>query len=164
MYPDKFRKTIVLALAAAAMTLSHGQQLPLRDAPEVRESAGILYVSGGVGTDDVNRMRALAPRFNVRIRFQDQADGASLSDVKVVVLNDKKERLLRLVTEGPLLYMRMPPGRYLLALAYQDNVQERTINVGRAAQDITFAFRVNELEDSWLYCRDGSARCKRQGE
>lgn len=159
MHPTLFHQAMVLTLAATAMALCHAQELPLQAPPPIRESAGVLYVSGGVGTEDVARMQELAPRFNVTIRFQDKATGASLSDIIVVVLNEKNERLLRLVTEGPLLYMKMQPGRYVLAMAYQDSVQKRTVTVGRAPQSMTRAFPVNEREGAWLYCPDQSVRC-----
>ncbi|MCY1222177.1 hypothetical protein D9M68_269070 [compost metagenome] len=159
MHSTLFHNAMALTLAATAVAVSHAQELPLQTPPLIRESAGILYVSGGVGTEDVARMQELAPRFNVRIRFQDKATGASLSDVIVVVLNEKNERLLRLVTEGPLLYMKMQPGRYVLAMAYQDSVQKRTVTIGRAPQNMTLAFPVNEREGAWLYCRDQNVRC-----
>jgi hypothetical protein len=108
-------------------------------------------------------MRAIASRFNVRIRFQDQSDGASLSDVKVVVLNEKNEPLLRLVTEGPLLYMKMPKGRYLLEATYEDTVKERAITVGRGTTDMTVSYRLNAMEKDWRYCANEGTGCSRQG-
>lgn len=151
-----------LSIAPVALTVAHAQS-PNADEgaapPRIREASGITYVSGGVGLDDVARMRALAPRFNVRVRFEDRATGASLADVRVVVLNDKSQRLLVLTTEGPLLYLKMPPGRYLLATAYQGNVQERAVTVGRKAQDLSIGFPINDMEDAWRYCAGGS-RCR----
>lgn len=157
-----FSRAIVLTFSVATLNSLSSQELMLPDLPDIRESAGIVYVSGGIGTDEVARMRELAPSFNVRIRFQEEVTGASLSDVKVVVLNEKSERLLRLETEGPLLYMKMPPGRYLMAMAYQHTVKKRIITVGRAARSMTFAFPESEQTTGFNQARDGLARHRKQ--
>ncbi|MBF6989991.1 MULTISPECIES: hypothetical protein [Cupriavidus] len=134
------RRVMLLALPVTVLNLASADNLTLPELPDMRESTGIVYISGGIGTEEVDRMRELAPIFNVRIRFQQESTGASLSDVKVVVLNERNERLLRLETEGPLLYMKMPPGKYLLAMAYQDTVKKQFITVRRAARSMTFTF------------------------
>lgn len=136
---------VLMALAVTVLNLASAETLTLPELPDIRESAGIVYISGGIGTEEVDRMRELAPSFNVRIRFQQESTGASLSDVKVVVLNEKSERLLRFETEGPLLYMKMPPGRYLVAMAYQDTVKKQFITVRRAARSMTFTFPADEI-------------------
>jgi hypothetical protein len=156
MYPSLLRKSVALALVGVAATVVRAQDSAPQDQPEIRESAGVRYVSGGIGIDDVRRMKALAPGFNVRLRFADESNGSSLSDVVIVVLNPKNERVLRVRTEGPLLYMNLLPGRYLLAMAYQDSVRQLQITAGRTPQQLTIGFHVEDLDVSWRHGHDSS--------
>jgi len=73
-----------------------------------------------------------------------------------VVLNPKNERVLRVRTEGPLLYMTLPPGRYLLAMAYEDSVRQLQITVGRAPQQLTIGFHVEDVDVSLRHGHDSS--------
>lgn len=123
-------------------------------------ATSIPYLSGGIGADDVARMRSLAPQFNVHLRFQDRSDGASLSDVKVLLLNARHERVLRVVSEGPLLYMRVPPGQYYLAAVYQGIIQELALIVGRKPIDLTISFTMNSEEGTWQYCMGQADLCE----
>lgn len=114
---------ILAAFTASASTAGAQASASTPKATLQQVATSIPYLSGGIGADDVARMRSLAPQFNVHLRFQDRSDGASLADVKVLLLNARHERVLRVVSEGPLLYMRVPPGQYYLAAVYQGIIQ-----------------------------------------
>ncbi|WP_019448220.1 hypothetical protein [Cupriavidus sp. BIS7] len=154
MHPSFCVKSVAVAMAAVAVAVAvvHAQ-VP---SPEIRESGGVPYVSGGVGIDDVSQMKALAPGFNVRLRFADESNGNSLSDVLIVVLDERNERVLRVRTEGPLLYMKLPPGRYLLAMAYLDSVRQLPITVGRTPMQLTIGFHVEDVDVSLQRGHDSS--------
>lgn len=156
--------SIFVALVTLAGAISAQSSTNINDTLRHRKAAGVTYISGGVGTDDVARMRELAPRFNVRIRFQNLSDGASLSDIKVIILNEKRINIMNIVTEGPLLYIKISPGRYYLAAVYENTVQERMLVVKQKSQNITISFQVNELEDSWRYCDNGNEKCPRRSQ
>nr|WP_315594655.1 hypothetical protein [uncultured Cupriavidus sp.] len=161
-YQNLLNALLMLSLAAISAA-SHAQPAVKRDdTTPAAQSETIPYVSGGVGVDDVARMRELAPLFNVRLRFQDKATGASLSDVKVIILNENKVRLLRVITEGPLLYFKVRPGRYYLAAVYADEVHESTLVIAQKVRTMTISFRVNEMEGTWKYCLEREGRCHRR--
>ncbi|MWL91186.1 hypothetical protein [Cupriavidus sp. SW-Y-13] len=146
----------VMILAAFTASVSPAGAQAATSAPKAAPqqiAAGIPYLSGGIGADDVARMRSLAPQFNVHLRFQDRSDGTSLADVKVLLLNARHERILRVVSEGPLLYMRLPPGQYYLAAVYQGIIQEVALIVGRKPIDLTISFTMNSEEGTWQYCK-----------
>lgn len=144
-------KTALLPLTVATMTPGYGQQPAERqDMLQVRASAGIRYMSGRSG--DVKRIPVIAGSFNIQLRFLDMADGEALSGVTVVLANDKGERLLRFATQGSLLYLRLPPGRYHLAVIHQATGGQQWITVTRKPQALAVYLRVNAPEDDWLYC------------
>ncbi|KDP85569.1 hypothetical protein ACU4GI_31970 [Cupriavidus basilensis] len=158
-------KQIVGFLAAAVVSFVsmalpvHGAQLDADIPPEVQEINGIPYVSGGIGEDEVKAMRSMTTRFNVRLGFYDAKGGAALSDVAVTVEDASGKRRLRVVTAGPLLYMKLPPGAYTLRAQFRGESQSRQVTVGRNAINYLFRLRINELEDGWVYCE---SRCPRR--
>ena len=61
---------------------------------------GYQFMSGGAGTDDY------------------------LSDVKVVVTDQRGKQVVNTTTAGPLFYVDLPPGRYSVKATYGDQTQE----------------------------------------
>ena len=150
----------ILLISISSIGASNAQPAPhAREISAIKESSGIEYVSGGIGVDEVARMRELSPRFNVHIRFQNPSDGSSLSDVKVIILNEQRVRLLHIITEGPLLYMKIRPGHYYFAAVYQNVVKEQTLIVDKRTVNMTVSFTINELEDAWRYCESRTTKC-----
>ncbi|PPK46114.1 hypothetical protein B0G57_103138 [Trinickia symbiotica] len=72
---------------------------------------GITYLSGGVGEEEVSGMRAMAPKFNLHLVFA-QKSGVYLADVDVVIFSPSGQQVAAMKSEGPLLFVSLPPGRY----------------------------------------------------
>lgn len=121
-------------------------------APAVRHQGDIAYVSGGIGDDEARALRAMASRFNVHLEFYNEANGEALSDVTLVVTDGEGKRLLRAVTTGPLLFIRMPAGRYSAHATYQGVTRSHDFRAQAAPVKHVFRLPVNELEDDWLLC------------
>lgn len=152
----KFVWTAAAALLLATGPLLHAQILTANPKPpEVHQSAGVRYVSGGVGREALRQMQAIAGQFNVRLSFQDPSEDGLLSGVTVIVTNEKGERLLSLITEGPLLYLKLPRGRYYLTVIYRDADHEQWITAEATPMDLTFLFNMMELDQYWLYAATG---------
>ncbi|TSP11939.1 hypothetical protein [Cupriavidus campinensis] len=145
---------VAVWLAAMAAPLVAG-------AAEVRSQNGISYMSGGIGREDVDSMRAQAGRFNVRLSLISASTGESLSDVLVLVSNSDGKRLLRVVTEGPLLYVRLDAGAYVVTAEYQGQQRVVQVTAGPTPLDFVIRMPVNTLEDDWLYCETRSPRRER---
>ncbi|WP_175828826.1 carboxypeptidase regulatory-like domain-containing protein [Burkholderia cepacia] len=93
-------------LAAAASVLAQAL-------PEPVEQNGAVYITGGIGGEEVAAFRAAAPRYNLRITFASKA-GHYLSDVDVTLASGKST-ILDVHTAGPFLFARVPPGRYTVS-------------------------------------------------
>ncbi|KAI3603167.1 hypothetical protein D8I24_2990 (plasmid) [Cupriavidus necator H850] len=99
-------------------------------APAVHHMNGIDYVSGGIGVDQVAAMRGIAGRFNVHMHFVSESDGSSLSDVTVTLFDARRELVLLVMSEGPLLYLRLPPGDYRALVRSAGAIECRSVRVG----------------------------------
>ena len=118
---------IILAVLGAAM------QVPAEAAPErVIYRNGVTLVSGGIGVDSQQRLKALEPQFNLKLVFT-LIEGNYVSDVGVTVSNGAGKVLVAHVADGPFLLMKLPAGRYSVAAVYggQQRQLQVTLRTGR---------------------------------
>ncbi|NWK44518.1 hypothetical protein [Ralstonia pickettii] len=150
--------SLFAGIALAASTYAGAIGPDAAAAPEVRFQTDIAYVSGGVGSDERDTMQKMARRFNVRLNVVSARSGEALSDVEVSVADDRGKLRLRVRTEGPLLYMRLPRGRYQVTAAYRGAMQTLTIRAGAQPVDAVVRLRTEPGADEWLLCKRGCPR------
>lgn len=93
-----------------------------------RDPSGVMYVSGGIGTEAVEQLKSMQKDFNLKLVFADRA-GEYLSDVKVTVTDSGGRVLLDVVTEGPLLMAKLPAGRYRVDATFDGRSQRKNVAV-----------------------------------
>ena len=96
--------------------------------PVQRTQRGVAYVSGGVGQDEVDAMHRIAASYNLRLTFVEQG-GAYVSDVDTRIRSANGTVSLTVVSEGPLLYVRLPRGKYQVNASYNGVVRQATLLV-----------------------------------
>ncbi len=114
---------MVLAALGAAMWV------PAHAAPEqVVSKNGVALVSGGIGVDSQQRLKALEPQFNLKLVFT-LVEGNYVSDVAVTVRNAAGKVLVEHVADGPFLLVKLPAGRYDVAAVYGGTRKQLQVNV-----------------------------------
>jgi len=101
------------------------------DAVVQRTAGGVSYVSGGVGTDSIDRLSALAGDFNLKLVFALNS-GSYVSDVGVVIADAAGKTLLDTTSDGPWLLARLPTGNYQVVATFAGNTVKRQVAVGAA--------------------------------
>jgi hypothetical protein len=134
-----FAAALLLPLAAAAQQQpigAAGADRPAADPtvlqtmPEVAEQNGIRYLSGGVGADERDAMRAAARDFNLRLSFAERTTGQLVALVDVAMLDAQGREVLRIPDAGPILLVALPPGDYRIRANYEGREQTRQVRVG----------------------------------
>lgn len=74
----------------------------------------VTFVSGGVGEDEQNAMQALRADYNLHLQLSVKGTGEYVSDVKVSIKDSSGNTLMESVSEGPMLFAKLKPGRYLI--------------------------------------------------
>jgi hypothetical protein len=120
---------------AAAAVLACGAILPAGAQNQVgnvepQSANGVPYVTGGIGMEERQAMQELSPQYNVKLTFADKGTGDYRSGVAVEVRDMHGNVRLQTNEAGPLLYARLPPGRYRVTANADGQQQERTISVG----------------------------------
>jgi hypothetical protein len=125
-------KTLVHSIVAIA--LGFASLLPVASAKydEVVQTSGtVSFVSGGIGTDSIERLSAISSDFNIKLMFALKS-GEYVSDVGVVITNTSGNTLLDTTSDGPGLLARLPKGNYQIVATLSGNTIKRPISVGAA--------------------------------
>lgn len=123
----------------AALTLSAGNALAVPDA-----SAGVPMLSGGVGEEDFDAVQGVKSDFNTKLLFT-EATGAYLSDVTVVIKNSKGEEIASVITQGPILLVKLKPGKYSLKATIGGYTKDHKFSVGgKGMSNVHIAFPMTE--------------------
>jgi hypothetical protein len=89
----------------------------------------VAHISGGVGLEEQETFRARRGEFNLRLVFA-HANGEYIADVETLVAEEHDGHVvLKLVSDGPFVFMKLNPGRYTLAATYRGRTQRREVLV-----------------------------------
>ena len=92
------------------------------------ERGGIDYITGGVGSDEMERLKARESEFNLKLVFT-LVEGNYLSDVAVVVKDKAGNPVIVLFAPGPVVLAKLPRGAYVVEATYGSNTRTRRIEV-----------------------------------
>jgi hypothetical protein len=99
----------------------------------------ITFVSGGVGVEELNAIQAIRSDYNLSLLFSAQGTGEYLSDVKVNIKDSSGNTLLETVSDGPMLFARLKPGRYTVTADLEGLVAHKKASiVGNKRTSLTF--------------------------
>ena len=116
----------------AAILLGSAFLVPVASAKSdevVQTAGGVSYVSGGVGTDSIDRLNSLASDFNLKLVFALES-GDYVSGVKVTIADAADKTLLDTTSEGPWFLTKLPAGNYQIVATFAGKAETHTIAVG----------------------------------
>src|SRR5713101_7974110 len=101
----------MMAFLAGASSVSAAEDATPNVIQPQKTPAGIEYVAGGIGEGREKAMKSMRKDYNLRLTFARPKTGAYLADVKVTIESPKKEKVLDVVSPGPLLFANLPNGK-----------------------------------------------------
>ncbi len=128
-------KSILSALLVAGLfatpALGAGSDVVPGPLPPEQAQGPIRYITGGVGQEEAAAMRLQAPRFPLSLEFIKVAkpNAEFLSGVNVTITDQQGQTVLNTISDGPILLARIPPGRYTVTAAAQDQGPAKQRNV-----------------------------------
>jgi len=122
-------------LSLVVITVSLGTLGPVVAAdmealPDAQTQNGITYLSGGVGLDESEAMKAAAKDYTLMITCSVQPTGKYLADVKVNITDKSGSPVLETVIDGPMLLVQLAPGQYRISAENDGVTMNRTVNIG----------------------------------
>ena len=128
-------KIIFMAALLCAMEITHSASSA--DAAErllqVKSFGNIPYVSGGVGSDERDRLIAMSHDDNLRLSFALQ-DGDYLGGAEVNIKDNKGQEILETEADGPLFFAKLPAGNYTVQATTMGRTLTRTVNIPARGQ------------------------------
>jgi hypothetical protein len=116
----------ILACCAILPLAAHAQM------PAAQTVGGVTYVSGGIGSDEVAAMREQAPSYSAMFEFVEVEAGSQhgnwTADVSLDVISGK-QTLATVALDGPILLLRLQPGRYTLQATHGDVKLTKVIEI-----------------------------------
>jgi len=103
------------------------------EGPQVQTYAGIPYLSGGIGLDEREALRSLANEYNLYLSFA-LKKGNYLSDVEVLIADNRGMTVLAAVSQGPWFFTKLPVGTYRIRAKTLGESLEQMVHVPQQGQ------------------------------
>ncbi|ANN78397.1 carboxypeptidase-like regulatory domain-containing protein [Bordetella flabilis] len=118
--------------AVAAVVLAAGWSTAHAELPPVQQQGNVQFVSGGIGLNESESMKAAEKDYPLALVFAQQMDGqnAYAADVPVTITDSKGATVLRTTTNGPYLLVRLPAGQYRITSTFNGKELVRQATVG----------------------------------
>ncbi len=112
-----------------------------QQAPLTPQTQGeVTYVSGGVGEDERDAMKAMRGDYDLSLLFAVKGSGEYVSDVNVKIKDAKGAVCLDTVADGPMLYAKLKPGHYSISAERDGHVMNKKVTVSGKLSTVEFAW------------------------
>ena len=118
-------RTFAVALALVLAGAAFAQD----GLPPLQTSGGVSYMTGGVGLDESAAIKAAEKDFNLSLLFAQNKRGEYLADVKVSIMDKAGKTVLKVVSDGPMLLVRLPAGAYKVSANHEGNTLVKSVQV-----------------------------------
>jgi hypothetical protein len=115
-----------------------------------QQQNGVSYISGGVGQDEQNAMRALRSDYNLRLTFATKQTGAYRSDVQLDIVDAKGNSVLSVTNTGPMVFAKLPPGTYRISASAEGKTFKRSLRIGGGVKEMILHWENDSPEDPGL--------------
>jgi hypothetical protein len=97
---------------------------------EPQTQGDVTFVSGGIGESERNAMQAMKGDYNLNLLFAVKRTGRFIADVNVRIVDAKDNTLVETVADGPYLFARLKPGKYIVTAEKDGNVMHQKARIG----------------------------------
>ncbi|HSH84619.1 MAG TPA: hypothetical protein VK979_05620 [Guyparkeria sp.] len=110
-------------------------EIPASAVP-VQEHNGIRYLTGGLGTAERAWLKEHGATYPLFLQFSQGTRGAFVSSVQVTLRRAGGETVFEATTDGPLIYVDLPAGRYQLTADYRGQQRELSLSIPNDGQQL----------------------------
>ena len=132
--------SMLLLMLAMTTTAISATATPL----QVETLGNVAYISGGVGSDERDRLIAMSHNDNLRLSFA-LPDGEFLGGAQVNIKDNDGNEILEAPANGPLFFAKLPVGNYTVEATTMGRTLARTVTVPAKGQEpVYFIWRIEE--------------------
>ena len=101
---------------------------------EGRTANDRMYVSGGVGLEESERLKQMADKYSLQLVISSRS-GAYLANTHVTITGANGQKVLDLPLDAPWLLVDLLPGNYKLVVAHAGRAQERNVTLAPSKRE-----------------------------
>ena len=101
--------------------------------PDTGPYGGVPYVSGGIGLDERETLRAIGKKYNLHLNFA-LAQGNYVSDVEVQIADAAGQTVVEAISQGPWFLIKLPAGTYHIRAQMHGQSLEQVVQVSQLGQ------------------------------
>jgi len=132
------KKSLCVTAAFFAMAL-HSSGVMASNLPEVQQTGDITYVTGGIGDEERNALKAVRHDYNLHILSAAGASGEYPGDTHICIFDNHNHKLLD-TDADPFFYAKMPAGHYVVEESSGGQSKKQSI-VMSAGTPVNITFR-----------------------
>ena len=107
---------------------------------QVQDYQGVAYVTGGIGIEEREALKAIEGEFNLKLRFATKT-GSYVGAIQVLIQDEQGNTVLEAVSDGPWFYADLKPGGYIvMASDANRNLQQKVQVQQRKLTELIFRF------------------------
>ncbi|MBE0621148.1 MAG: carboxypeptidase regulatory-like domain-containing protein [Burkholderiales bacterium] len=107
--------------------------------PQARTDGAVTYLSGGIGRDEALAMRRAEKNYPLSMVFSAGKHNEYVADVYVTIKNTAGKAVLNTISDGPIMLVKLPAGKYALTAEMDGKTLHRTAMVSGTG-DVQKAF------------------------
>ena len=103
----------------------------LAELPKIQLENNIQIIAGGIGLDESIAIRKESKNWPILFEFS-KINGSKaewISDVAIVIRDSNNKLIIAMNVEGPLILMKLAPGKYLLEATFEGNKKIRLFEI-----------------------------------
>jgi hypothetical protein len=113
-----------LSLTTALVMTLFSSALCFADEVAVQQDAhGVDYVTGGIGSEEVEAMEAFKKQFNLYFLFSEGKVGRVIDDINISITDSRNQAVFTLEHAAPRLLLNLPSGKYQAIATYLGSEQ-----------------------------------------
>jgi hypothetical protein len=131
MFLRVIRTPLSRILFSACLVFFSSFSLAQVDIPETKVAQGIEYISGGIGSEESDALLALGKKWPLVLEFSQDHPQRPLwvADVTVKIIDQKKMPVFEALCEGPIMLLKINPGKYDAEYSFEGKVLKRSLVV-----------------------------------
>lgn len=114
---------------AGALALALAFPLFAATLPQPKTEHGVTYLSGGIGRDEASAMKAEAKSYPLSLVFSAGKKAEYVAGVSVDVKDRAGKAMLDAVSDGPIMLIKVPAGKYRIVATRHGKALQRTVLV-----------------------------------
>src|SRR5438094_364249 len=127
----RFSMKAILSVPVGALALAVAFHAVGATLPQARTEHGVTYISGGIGHDESAAMKAEAKSYPLSMVFSAGKDNEYLADVRIAIKDKAGKEVLNAVSNGPIMLVKVPAGRYAIAAERNGKTWHRAVQVNQ---------------------------------